>query len=272
VSTPEPAGPVRVRRPPPPFVPLTVRQVERRSPRLVRITLAGDGDGVAAFAAPDPAASVRLLLPVDGELVLPTWDRNVFLLPDGRRAPIRTMTPRRVDAAAGELDLEIVDHGDGPASTWAAAAAPGDRAAVSGPARGFPVPADATGFLVVGDESAIAAISLLLEALPRDRPIEVHLEVAEPGARVALPDHPAATVTWHDKAPGEPPGSTLVEAVRAAAIDRDDRVWAAGEAAAMQRIRRHLYDERDVARPRTWIRGYWKHGRTADDDTESADT
>jgi NADPH-dependent ferric siderophore reductase len=130
------------------------------------------------------------------------------------------------------------------------------------------VPADATGFLVAGDESAIAAISLLLEALPGDRRIEVHVEVTEPAARVVLPDHPAAKVTWHDLAAGEPPGSTLVDAVRGAAIDEADRVWAAGEAAAMQRIRRHLFDERDVARPRTWIRGYWKHGRTADEDAD----
>jgi NADPH-dependent ferric siderophore reductase len=266
MSSAEDAGPVRVRRPPPPFVPLTVHHVERRSARLVRVTLAGEG--VAAFIAPDPAASVRLLLPVDGDLVLPSWDRNVFLLPDGRRAPIRTMTPRRVDPAAGELDLEIVDHGSGPASTWAASATPGDRVAVSGPARGFPVPADATGFVVAGDESAIAAISLLLEALPPDRPIEVHLEAADPAARVALPTHPSATVTWHDLPHGEAPGSTLVDAVRAAPIADADRVWAAGEAAAMQRIRRHLFDERNVARPRTWIRGYWKHGRSGDDDAD----
>lgn len=265
MSTADPAGPLRVRRAPPPFVPLTVRRVERRSPRLVRVTLAGEG--VEAFVAPDPAASVRLLLPVDGELVMPEWDRNVFLLPDGSRAPIRTMTPRRVDAAAGELDLEIVDHGDGPASTWAATAAAGDRAAVSGPARGFPVPADADGFLLAGDETAIAAISQLLETLPADRPIEVHLEVMAPAARVALPDHSAASVTWHDLPPGEAPGATLVEAVRTAAIGETTRVWAAGEAASMQRIRRHLFDERAVPRPRTWIRGYWKHGRAGDDDT-----
>ena len=47
------------------------------------------------------------------------------------------------------------------------------------------------------------------------------------------------------------------------------RVWAAGEAAAMQRIRRFLFDERALPRSRTVIRGYWKHGR--DRDPEVAD-
>jgi NADPH-dependent ferric siderophore reductase len=43
-------------------------------------------------------------------------------------------------------------------------------------------------------------------------------------------------------------------------------VWAAGEAAAVQRIRRHLFEELAVARSHTWIRGYWKHGRAGDGD------
>jgi NADPH-dependent ferric siderophore reductase len=47
-------------------------------------------------------------------------------------------------------------------------------------------------------------------------------------------------------------------------------VWAAGEAAAMQRIRRHLFDEREIPRPRTWIRGYWKHGRAGDEVADGA--
>jgi len=268
MSDPDRDGRPRVRRAPPPFVPLTVRRAERRSPRLVHVTLAGEG--VEAFVSPDPAASVRLLLPVDGELVLPRWDRNVFLLPDGRRAPIRTMTPRRVNPAVGELDLEIVDHGDGPASRWAAGAAPGDRAAISGPARGYPIPADAGGFVVAGDETAIAAISLLLEALPADTAVEVHVEVANADARVPLPEHPSAAVTWHELPARAAPGSTLVDAVGAATIDDVTCVWAAGEAAAMQRIRRHLFDDRALPRTRTWIRGYWKHGR-AGDDAETAD-
>lgn len=252
----------RVRRAPPPFLPLTVHRVVWRSSRLVRVTLVGAG--VESLVAPDPAASVRLLVPIDGELVLPHWDRNVFLLPDGSRAPIRTMTPRRVDPATGELDLEIVVHGAGPASTWAASAAEGSVAAVSGPARGFPVPPEG-GFVVAGDESAIAAISLLLEAIPAGRPIDTHVEVSRPDARVVLPDHPTATVTWHDRPMGAAPGSTLTDAVMAATIADDTWVWAAGEAAAMQRIRRHLFDDRAIPRARTWIRGYWKHGRAGDD-------
>jgi NADPH-dependent ferric siderophore reductase len=36
----------------------------------------------------------------------------------------------------------------------------------------------------------------------------------------------------------------------------------------MQRIRRHLLEERGLPRSETWIRGYWKHGRAGDDDRD----
>jgi NADPH-dependent ferric siderophore reductase len=62
------------------------------------------------------------------------------------------------------------------------------------------------------------------------------------------------------------PGSALVAAVHAAEIVDGARVWAAGEAAAMQRIRRYLFEERGIARPLTTVRGYWKHGRAGDND------
>jgi NADPH-dependent ferric siderophore reductase len=47
-------------------------------------------------------------------------------------------------------------------------------------------------------------------------------------------------------------------------------VWAAGEAAAMQRIRRHLFDEREVPRAQATVRGYWKHGRRGDASADDA--
>src|SRR5687768_15346574 len=97
----ERAPSTRTRREPPRFRALEVLRVERRTPRLLRVTFASpDLDGLAV---PEPAASVRLLLPSPGtaELVMPAWNGNEFLLPDGRRPTLRTFTPRRVDLEAG---------------------------------------------------------------------------------------------------------------------------------------------------------------------------
>jgi NADPH-dependent ferric siderophore reductase len=38
-------------------------------------------------------------------------------------------------------------------------------------------------------------------------------------------------------------------------------VWAAGEAAAMQRIRKYLFREIDFPRSDAHVRGYWKRGK-----------
>ncbi len=238
------------------------------SPRMARATLVGAD--LAGLSVEHPGASVRVLLPSPGsELVIPAWNGNEFLLPDGRRPTIRTLTPRRVDPEALELDVDIVLHGGGAASGWIAAAQPGDRAAVSGPGRGYAIDPDATSYLLGGDETAIPAISQLLEVLPADTPVAVYIEVARPDARMALPVHPEADVEWCDLAEGAPFGDALVAAIRATDLRPGTRVWVAGEAAAVQRIRRHLFEERGLPRSQATVRGYWKHGRAGDRDDDT---
>ena len=255
-----------MRREPPRFREVAVQRVETRSPRLLRVTVAGpELDGLAIE---QPAASVRLLLPSSdqSDLVRPSWNGNEFLLPDGRRPVIRTFTPRHFDPAALELDLEIVVHGGGAASAWAEAAQPGAPAAISGPGRGYTVDPDAEGFLLAGDETAIPAMSQLLETIPAERPVQVYVEIADPAARLPLPDHPRATVRWCELTGGAAAGDAMFAAIREAHLPDDSRVWVAGEAAAVQRIRRHLFEDRRFPRARSAVRGYWKHGRAGDGD------
>jgi NADPH-dependent ferric siderophore reductase len=249
-----------VRREPPRFRRVDVRAVRPLSPRLVRVTLGGpELDG---FSIGQPAASVRLLLPSPGrdELVMPMWDGNEFLLPGGERPAIRTLTPRRLHE--GGLDVDIVLHDGGVASGWAAGAEPGAEVALSGPGRGFAVDPEVRSYLLAGDESAIPAISQLLEVIADDVSIDVRVEVAHPDARLELPGHPGASVTWHDLDPGSRPGDALVAAVESADIRDGAHVWAAGEAAAVQRIRKHLAGDRCLPRSQTTVRGYWKVGRS----------
>lgn len=224
---------------------------------MMRVTLGGPE--LEGFPPPEPAASVRLLLPTAEGLVIPEWNGNEFLLPDGSRPAIRTFTPRRFRPENHELDVDIVLHGTGTASTWATAAQEGDEVAVSGPGRGYAIDPEAGSFLLLGDETALPAICQLLEVLPAV-PITVHIETADPAARLDL-RRPVET-RWHLQPPEAPPGDTLVRAVEAADLPEGVRVWAAGEAAAMQRIRRHLFDARSFPRAHATIRGYWKKDRS----------
>jgi NADPH-dependent ferric siderophore reductase len=253
-----------VRREPPKFRRVEVYRVERVSPRLVRVTFGGAE--LEGLTVEQPAASVRLLLPSPGsrELVMPEWNGNEFLLGDGRRPTIRTFTPWRVDAEDRELDLGIVVHGTGAASEWAETARPGERGAISGPGRGYAIDEDAPAFLLAGDETAIPAITQLLELVPRATPVNVHIEIGDPDARITLPDHPRATVEWHELPSGATPGELLIAAVSETDIAPGTKIWAAGEAAAVWRIRRHLFDDLGLPRAQATVRGYWKHGRAAD--------
>src|SRR4029453_7384929 len=125
---------------------------------LVRCTFGGSD--LDDFPEPHPAASVRVLFPAPGttELVMPEWNGNEFLLPgsDGGtrlRPYLRTFTPRatRTERAdPPELDVDVVLHGAGVASSWVAGAELGAPAAVSGPGRGYAVAADAPPHLLAG--------------------------------------------------------------------------------------------------------------------------
>ena len=247
---------------------MTVASVDRVTPRLVRVAFAGAE--LEGFSVEQPGASVRLLLPSPGtsELVVPAWNGNEFLLADGQRPVIRTFTPLRADPDARELDLEVVIHGHGVASAWADVAERGMPAAISGPGRGYVIDANASDFLLAGDETAIPAIGQLLGELPPSTPTYAHIEVAHSDGRAPLPDHQSASVTWHDLPPDAPPGDALVAAVQGAAVGGDTRVWVAGEAAAVQRVRRYLFQERGFPRAHATVRGYWKHGRAGDADDD----
>ncbi|MDJ0497774.1 MAG: siderophore-interacting protein [Acidimicrobiia bacterium] len=249
------------RREPPPFRMLTVRRKEQLSVRMIRVTLAGDE--LRGLEIDEPAASVRLLIPAPGDpkLEVPKWNGNEFLNADGSRPLIRTFTPRRFDATALELELDMVIHEGGAVSQWATAVTAGSVAAVSGPGRGYSPSPDAAAFVLAGDETAIPAISQLLEDIPADFEIQVYVEIATPAAQLVLPGHPLATVSWHVLPPGAAPGSALLPALERAEFPPETQVWCAGEAAAMHAIRNHLFKQRGLARSQATVRGYWKAGR-----------
>ncbi len=265
----------RLRRPAPPFRRLTVARCEPHSPYLMRITL--QGPELDGYEPPLPAGSVRLLLPDQpgAPLVTPVWNGNAYFHADGRRPVIRTLTPLRHDGAAHELDIEVVLHGEGPLSAWASTCAPGAAVAVSGPGRGYAVD-ERVPDLFAGDESALPAIGQLLAAVPASSPVTAIVEIAHPEARVPLTERADVDVRWLERPPDASPGAALVDAVADAlaqgAVGADTKLWVAGEAAAVQRLRRHLFEELGMSRARAHVRGYWKHGRSGDGagDTDEA--
>lgn len=242
-----------MRRAPPPFRTVELVRKETVSPLMTRLIF--HGDDLAGFPVPDPGASVRLLIPDDDELVIPTWQGNEFRYDDGRRPTIRTFTPRRFDADGLLLDIDVVLHDGGTVSRWATQSGPGAAAAISGPGRGYEIDPRAERYVLIGDETAIPAICQMLEHLG-DVEIVVHIDIRSSSARVDL--HRDVGEHWHIHGSVHEIGGAAIEALDGLEFSGGDRIWAAGEAGAMQRLRRYLFEQRGVDRSQTSVRGYWK--------------
>ena len=133
-----------------------------------------------------PAASVRLLLPHHGELVLPEWNGNEFLHADGSRPHLRTLTPLRIDTERGEVDVDIVLHGSGPMATLGGVGGGGRSRRDLGHRTGLRHRRRRAAYLLAGDESALPAITTILDALPDDASARVLVEVGHPDAELDL--------------------------------------------------------------------------------------
>ena len=213
-----------------------------------------------------PGASVRLLAPAPARCAgrdpgsgpcneLPDYA-------DGGRAAIRTLTPVDPDPEAGLLTLDVVRHDAGLLTAWVDAAGEGDEVAVSGTGRGYAVDPRAEAHLLAGDETARDRRSARSwRPGPRPGPSGCSPRCGAPTPSSRSPIGPGwrcsgswPTPTPHRATawcgPSPPPTS-----------GPGPTCGRSGEAAAVQRIRRHLFDERDLPRSQAHVRGYWKVGR-----------
>lgn len=240
---------------------LTVTAVDDVTPSVRRVLLAGRPDAVSA-AGP----TVNLLVPRVGDDA-PRWPRiqrdGRIVWPEGSHGvALRSYTARRQDPAAGEIEIDFVLHGDGPAAAWAAAARPGALLAVAGAASLAERPA--SWLLLAGDETALPAISRLLATAAPATTGVAFLEVAGPEEEQPLAAPAGIAVHWLHRL-GTPPGEStlLVDAV--AALDRpgtDDLfAWVGAESAAVRAIRADLRSRWGLSRAQHHAIGYWRRGR-----------
>ena len=219
--------------------PITVRtldvlRVADVTPGMRRVTLGGaelaahtaaNGYPVAAFRSDGFDDEGKLILQhPDAEVpVAPTQADGVLNWPrDNPHLLFRTYTIRRWDPAAGEVDLDFVKHGVGPATSWAYSVQPGERVTWAGPKSSAPHPVGADWTLVAGDETALPAIGRWLEEWPEGARGQVFIEVAEASHRqLDLPVPDGVEITWltrddvpraghHDTAVRRDPGRPLV--------------------------------------------------------------
>ena len=260
------------------FFPARVLRSERLGPSMVRITFggpelahfaAGGRDQSCSLFLPQPGSSAPLLPAAAGDGWFAAWRA---MDPDVR-AVMRSYTVREERRRRAEVDIDFALHGDaGPASRWAAAARPGDRVALLGPAVednksvGFRPPPGTDWVLLCADGTALPAVAGILAWLPEGTRAEVWIEVPHPGDLQDLPTAADARITWLVREPATAPRSLLPDAVRAAEFPGGrPYAWIAGESAVVRTLRRHLVAERGLLRAQVTFSGYWRLGASEDD-------
>jgi NADPH-dependent ferric siderophore reductase len=239
----------------------TVVSAGAPTPAVRRIVLSGTP---AAAAAAGP--TVSLLVPQVGD-VAPRWPRVArdgrIVWPDGAHGvSLRSYTARRQDPVRGEVEIDFVLHGDGPAAAWAAAAVPGATLGVAGGGTLGDRPAGS--LLLAGDETALPAIHRILTAIPPSTRGVVLVEVADAAEEQPLPVPPGMSVRWLRRG-GTAPGETTLLADAVAGLERfpgeDLFAWVAAESGAVRTIRADLRGRWGLTRAQHHAIGYWRRGR-----------
>jgi len=231
--------------------------------RFRRLTLRGNDLG--RFA--EGGLHVRLLLPAEG--VVQRWpvtgDDGRPFWPDGNPPPARVYTLRRLDVAAGEVEIDMLlhaGHHDAPGAAFAERARPGDVVGMTGPGGGdLPEAAD---YLFFADETGLPAVVRMLAELPAGRRVRAFVEIEDEGDRQALPGFAAAEVTWLYRRDGARL-ETAAASIGAGDLPSGAVVWGGMEHAARRVIFRRAVDVWGLPRDRLRLASYWRRGQAGTD-------
>jgi NADPH-dependent ferric siderophore reductase len=240
-----------------------VTRVEQLTPHMVRVVVGGDAlTRIEAGQFTDHY--IKVLFPLPGVTYPEPFDMGVIreTLPRGDWPCVRTYTVRKWLPEAGEMWVDFVVHGDeGIAGPWAAAAKPGDAFRFMGPGGGYAPESTADWHLLVGDESALPAISAALERMPEGAKVRAFIEVSGPDEEQKIETRADADITWLHRGSGEP----LVDAVRGLEFPAGRlQAFVHGEANFVRDLRRFLRVELAIPMDQLSISGYWRRGLNED--------
>eukprot|EP01132_Coremiostelium_polycephalum_P018920 gene18920-22528_t len=231
---------------------LEVLRVVDITPRMRRITLGGPE--LAGFISLGSDDHIKLLFPQNAaeQAALDSPDFN--LRGDGPQPAMRDYTPRRYDLDIGELDIDFVLHGDGPASTWAEQAKVGQHLHIGGPRGSMIVPDIFDSYLLIGDETAIPAIARRLDELPAGRKVLAVIEIANAAEQQPLASAAEVEVIWVVRGQED-----LLETVQNLTLPGGSLYsFVATESKLSRQVRRVLLDTHNVNEAFLKAVGYWQ--------------
>jgi len=231
---------------------LQVLRVVDITPRMRRITLGGPE--LAGFVSLGSDDHIKLMFPQNAAEQAALQSPTFSIKGDGPQPAMRDYTPRRFDLSLGELDLDFVLHGDGPASTWAEQAQVGQHLYIGGPRGSMIVPDIFDSYLLIGDETALPAIARRLEELPAGRTVLAVIEIADAAERQTLQSAAEVEVIWVVRGQAD-----LLDTVRALTLPSGALyTFVAMETKLSRQVRRVLLDTHKVDEAFLKAVGYWR--------------
>jgi NADPH-dependent ferric siderophore reductase len=242
---------------------LEVLRVVDLTPRMRRITLGGPE--LAGFISLGTDDHVKLLFPQNAEQTAALETMVLGAGKDNGPLPeMRDYTPRRYDLEKLELDIDFVLHGDGPASTWAEQARPGQFLHIGGPRGSMIVPDIFDSYLLIGDETALPAIARRLEGLAANRKALVVIEVENGAEQQVLESAAQVNVIWVLREGGK---DNLLTTVKELQVPKGNLyAWVATETKVSRQIRRVLLDEHGLNEQFVKAVGYWRAEGTPEEE------
>lgn len=239
----------RFSRPPPRT--LKVLASNYVTPNMLRVTLGGaDMDG---FPEGQEGGYVKLRLDVTG---------------DDAKPAVRTYTIR--NQRPGAIDVDFALHAsesgdDGPATNWAKTAQPGEMISVGGPGPAKPLPPGAHFYIVVGDMTALPAISVNLEKLPSDARGIAFIEILSADDRQDICCPAGFEIRWIiNPHPGQSDKPLVTPLRQQNWPGGNIYAWSASEFCSMKALRKYLREERGLGPDQLYISSYWKSGANED--------
>ncbi len=226
---------------------LTLVRKQTITPNMLRITLGGAD--MKDFPSDQESAYVKLLFPRESE----------------SRPLMRTYTVRA--QREQEIDIDFVIHADGgPAATWAIEADIGSRILVGGPGPKKLVDTAADWFLIVGDMTALPAISVNIEQLPDNARGYVAIEVISEADIQDLNPPENIDIHWViNPHPGVNNDLLFEKVTQLPWLNGRPSVWSACELGSMRKLRDHFRAQPQLDKNDLYISSYWKLGCNEDE-------
>lgn len=246
---------------------LSVVNKELVSTNMLRITLAGDdlnnlgqaqegGYLKLHFAKPD-------CLNEDIEAQLLSEDPSL-------RPILRTYTIRHQRYNPNQIDIDFVIHETGPASSWANKCALGDCIYVAGPGKIKQLDSQADWFLLVGDMTALPAISVNIERLPCDAKGYAVIEILHENDKQNLKAPANFEIIWVQKNlfinDNDLEQSALIKKVKQLkGLQGEPSFWLACEFNSMRNLRQYFLKDLGIEKRALYASSYWKKGVSEDE-------